>query len=287
MASCVSRVHSFARILLPGWKEVGPDALIGVPSRDPGAFPPGFAGVQLAERSEVSQDVGAVEPELGREKPRDVDEHLGVIEEERLAHGLQVVISLVATVDQRGVALPLRTSLSPLLTSHFSLPTRPSQPAPSQISNLKSQILQPAEGSGLLGESQLSLRTECACQPSDHALSDQALPTSHFRPASPNPAFSLLTSHFSLPNPPNLKFQISNFKSSPLTSHFPPTPSPRTISPVETTKIHVPHPSIVAAREALAKNSPAPLSRILDQIKKAEAWRTNHPSGNGSKKKGT
>jgi hypothetical protein len=66
-----------------------------------------------------------VEPELGREKPRGVDEHLGVIEEARLAHGLQVVISLVATVDQRGVALPLRISpsLFSLLTSRDPAPS--------------------------------------------------------------------------------------------------------------------------------------------------------------------
>jgi hypothetical protein len=76
-----------------------------------------------------------------------------------------------------------------------------SQQAPlkSQISNLKSPP--PAAGSGLLGESQLSLRTECAYPPSEQATYQHApfyyllftiyyfspLPTRH--------------SHFSLPPP--------------------------------------------------------------------------------------
>ncbi|RFC50747.1 MAG: hypothetical protein DVB22_001870 [Verrucomicrobia bacterium] len=45
-------------------------------------------------------------------------------------------------------------------------PTKPSPTSPSSE--------QAAAGSGLLGESQLSLRTECACAPPQHALSDQA-----------------------------------------------------------------------------------------------------------------
>jgi hypothetical protein len=51
-------------------------------------------------------------------------------------------------------------------------------------------------------------------------------------------------------------------------------------------KTQVPHPSIVAAREALAKRPPAPLSKILDQIKEAQEWRSKHSSGHGLKRKG-
>ena len=59
-------------------------------------------------------------------------------------------------------ASPLRTSPGTRGSELAPLPTSPPN--------------KPAAGSGLLGESQLSLRTECACQPSDHALSDQAPP---------------------------------------------------------------------------------------------------------------
>lgn len=51
-------------------------------------------------------------------------------------------------------------------------------------------------------------------------------------------------------------------------------------------KTQVPHPSVVAAREALAKRPPAPLSKILDQIQEVQEWRNKHSSGNGLKKKG-
>jgi len=48
----------------------------------------------------------------------------------------------------------------------------------------------------------------------------------------------------------------------------------------------VPHPSIVAAREALAKRQPAPLAKILDQIKEAQDWRSRNSSEHGLKRKG-
>ena len=48
----------------------------------------------------------------------------------------------------------------------------------------------------------------------------------------------------------------------------------------------VPHPSIVAARKGLAMRPPAPLSKILDQIKEAQAWKSKHSSGHGLKRKG-
>ncbi len=51
-------------------------------------------------------------------------------------------------------------------------------------------------------------------------------------------------------------------------------------------KIQVPHPSIVAARGALAKRPPAPLSKILDQIQEVQVWRNKHSSESGLKKKG-
>ena len=73
---------------------------------------------------------------------------------------------------------------------------------------------QRAAGSGLLGASQLSLRTECAYPPSPHK--PPLLPTSPLRPSpgprgsvlaplpiipSPNQPFQLPTSHFPLPSP--------------------------------------------------------------------------------------
>ena len=96
--------------------------------------------------------------------------------------------------------------------------SRPSEPAhlKSQIANLKSP--QPAEGSGLLGESQLSGRTECARPVSPHpplrlSLESRgsvlAPPYKPLRPTPPNKPFqlhtshfTLLTSHFSLQNAP-------------------------------------------------------------------------------------
>lgn|GEM_PF-2580115 len=48
----------------------------------------------------------------------------------------------------------------------------------------------------------------------------------------------------------------------------------------------VPHPSVVAAREALAKRPPAPLSKILEQIEEVQAWRDKRVSAGGVKKKG-
>ncbi len=48
----------------------------------------------------------------------------------------------------------------------------------------------------------------------------------------------------------------------------------------------VPHPSIVAAREALAKRPPAPLSKILEQIEEVQAWRDKRVSAGGVNKKG-
>lgn len=51
-------------------------------------------------------------------------------------------------------------------------------------------------------------------------------------------------------------------------------------------KTRVPHPSIGAAREALAKRSPAPLKQIHEQIREAQAWRNKRSSAGGLKKKG-
>ena len=151
-------------------------------------------------------------------------------------------------------------------TSHFTLLTSNFPPhKPHPCPSVKSVVPNPSPNKPL------SLLTSLPPPPSPHkphprpsvksvvpnptppALSQQAPLTSHFPPTSltlsdpacPNTPFKLLTSHFSLP----------------------------------------PHPSIIAAREALAKTPPAPLNRILDQIKMAEASWTNHPSGHGSKQK--
>jgi len=55
---------------------------------------------------------------------------------------------------------------------------------------------------------------------------------------------------------------------------------------MSTEKTQVAHPSIVAAREALAKRPPAPLSKILKQIKEVQAWRDRRVSAGGVNKKG-
>ena len=57
-----------------------------------------------------------------------------------------------------------------------------------------------------------------------------------------------------------------------------PLPSPRTLSPVATSKIQLPHPADIAARKALAKEPPAPLSRVLEQASASEQWRKQHAS---------
>jgi len=55
---------------------------------------------------------------------------------------------------------------------------------------------------------------------------------------------------------------------------------------MSTEKTQVPHPSVVAAREALAKRPPVPLSKILEQIEEVQAWRDKRVSAGGVKKKG-
>jgi len=48
----------------------------------------------------------------------------------------------------------------------------------------------------------------------------------------------------------------------------------------------LPHPDVVAARERLATRSPAPLSKIHEQIKEAQDWRNRPSSAGGLKRKG-
>ena len=55
---------------------------------------------------------------------------------------------------------------------------------------------------------------------------------------------------------------------------------------MSTEKTQVPHPSVDAAREALAKRPPAPLSKILEQIEEVQTWRDKRVSAGGVKKKG-
>jgi hypothetical protein len=47
----------------------------------------------------------------------------------------------------------------------------------------------------------------------------------------------------------------------------------------------LPHPGDVAARKALAKMPPAPLSRVLAQAKAGELWRKSYSSKIGSESK--
>jgi len=47
---------------------------------------------------------------------------------------------------------------------------------------------------------------------------------------------------------------------------------------VATSKIQLPHPADIAARKALAKEPPAPLSRVLEQASASEQWRKQHAS---------
>jgi len=47
----------------------------------------------------------------------------------------------------------------------------------------------------------------------------------------------------------------------------------------------LPHPADLAARKALAKMPPAPLSRVLAQAKAGEFWRKSHSSKIGSQSK--
>jgi len=48
-------------------------------------------------------------------------------------------------------------------------------------------------------------------------------------------------------------------------------------------EIQLPHPADIAARKALAKEPPVPLSRVLEQARASELWRKKHASGAGSK----
>jgi hypothetical protein len=50
-------------------------------------------------------------------------------------------------------------------------------------------------------------------------------------------------------------------------------------------KIQLPHPADIAARKALAKEPPVPLSKVLEQAKASEQWRKQRASGNGVKPK--
>jgi hypothetical protein len=47
----------------------------------------------------------------------------------------------------------------------------------------------------------------------------------------------------------------------------------------------IPHPIIFACRKALAKRPPAPLGRILNQIKEAQEWMTKHSSAHRLKRR--
>jgi hypothetical protein len=49
------------------------------------------------------------------------------------------------------------------------------------------------------------------------------------------------------------------------------------------TKIQLPHPVDIAARKALAKEPPVPLSEVLEQANASEQWRKHHSQGTGGK----
>lgn len=61
-----------------------------------------FEGLECSEGADQGKNGGAVEPELGVEKPGGTDEDLGVVEEDGL--GLQVVVAFVEAIDQGRVA---------------------------------------------------------------------------------------------------------------------------------------------------------------------------------------
>ena len=64
-----------------------------------------------------------------------------------------------------------------------------------------------------------------------------------------------------------------------------PPPFPCTLAPVPANKSQLPHPADLAARQALAKEPPIPLSRVLEQAAASEQWRKHHASGAGGNPK--
>ena len=96
---------------------------------------------------------------------------------------------------------PIRVASPTALSSHAHLPPPaipPSTPPTQPCLSHKPLSVQAAEGSGLLSELQLSLRTECACQPHRTSLTPPTLRAFRVSPLSPQ---ALPTSHFPLPSP--------------------------------------------------------------------------------------
>ena len=71
----------------------------------------------------------------------------------------------------------------------------------------------------------------------------------------------------------------------PPRSSLTPPHSPWTVPPVATNQTQLPHPADNAAREALAKAPPAPLSRVLEQARASDLWRKKHASSAGTQPK--